>query len=84
MTEVIYNSILVIVNRLTKYTYFLLYKEASIAEELVYIFMKTIIANHGVLDEFILDRDKLFKSKFWTIFIALIGINQKMSTAFHP
>jgi hypothetical protein len=84
MTEVIYDSILVIINRLTKYMYFLLYKEASIAEELAYIFMKTIVANHGVPDEFISDRDKLFKSKFWTTLIALIGVNQKMLTAFHP
>jgi hypothetical protein len=28
------------------------------------IFIKTIIINYGILDKFILDRDKLFKSKF--------------------
>jgi hypothetical protein len=71
---VIYNSILVIIDRLIKYIYFLPYKEASIVEELAYIFIKTIIINHGVPDEFISDRDKLFKSKFWTILIASIGI----------
>jgi hypothetical protein len=84
MTGVVYNSILVIVDRLTKYAYFLPYKEASTAEELAYIFMKTIVANHGVPDEFISDRDKLFKSKFWTILMASIGVKQKISTAFHP
>jgi hypothetical protein len=74
MIGVVYNSILVIVDRLTKYIYFLPYKEASIAEELAYIFIKTIIINYRVPDEFISDRDKLFKSKFWTILIASIGV----------
>ena len=50
-----YNSILVIVDTLTKYTYLELYKEAFIVEDLVYIFNKTIIARHGILDRIILD-----------------------------
>ena len=47
---------------LTKYTYLELYKEVSIVEDLAYIFNKTIIAQHGILDRIILDRDKLFTS----------------------
>ena len=39
-----YNSILVIVNTLTKYMYLKLYKEASIVEDLAYIFNKIVIA----------------------------------------
>ena len=39
-----YNSILVIVNILTKYMYLKLYKEASIVEDLAYIFNKIVIA----------------------------------------
>ena len=64
MTNVMYNSILVITDRLTKYRHFILYKEASDAIELVYTFLKVVIANHGLLKEIILDRDKLFTSKF--------------------
>ena len=64
MTGVVYDSILVIIDRLTKYVYFILYKEASTIEELAYIFVKWIVANHGILDKIISDRDKLFTSNF--------------------
>ena len=45
---------------LTKYIYLKLYKEASITEDLVYIFNKIVIARHGILDKIILNKDKLF------------------------
>jgi len=64
MTNVVYDSILVITDRLTKYGHFIPYKEASDAVELAYTFLKVIIANHGLLEEIISDRDKLFTSKF--------------------
>ena len=60
LIDTIYNSILVIMNILTKYVYLELYKEVSTAKDLVYIFNKIIIARYGILDKIILDRDKLF------------------------
>ena len=59
-----YNSILVIVDILTKYAYLELYKEAFTAEDLAYIFNKIVIVQHGIPDKIILDRDKLFTSQF--------------------
>jgi hypothetical protein len=47
MTEVMYDSIMVVINRLTKYAYFIPYFESSLAEDLAYIFYKHIMANHG-------------------------------------
>ena len=47
---------------LTKYTYLELYKEASTAKDLVYIFNKIVIVKHRILDKIVLDRDKLFTS----------------------
>jgi hypothetical protein len=70
MTKVKYDSILVITDRLTKYGHFVLYIEASDATELAYTFLKIVICNHGLLEEIISDRDKLFTSKFWTSLIA--------------
>ena len=58
--SIVYNSILVIINMLTKYIYLELYKEAFTIEDLVYIFNKIIIAQHRILDKIVLDRDKLF------------------------
>lgn len=57
-----YNSILVINDRLTKYIYLELYLEALNAEDLAYIFLTVMIVRHGVPEELILDRDKLFIS----------------------
>jgi hypothetical protein len=78
-----YDSILVITDRLTKFGYFLPYRKSSIAKELVYIFLRRIVANHGLLKKIILDRDKLFILKFWQALTAKIGIRAKLSTAFH-
>jgi hypothetical protein len=59
-----YDLILVVINRLTKYAYFIPYKEGSTAEELVYTFNRNIIINYGILEEIINNRDKLFISNF--------------------
>jgi hypothetical protein len=64
ITGVVFDSILIITNRLTKYGYFILYKESSLTEELAYAFNKHIIGNHGIPKEIINDRDKLFTSRF--------------------
>jgi hypothetical protein len=78
-----YDSILIITDRLTKFSYFLPYRESSIAEELAYIFLRRIVANHGLLRKIILDRDKLFILKFWQALTAKIRIRTKLSIVFH-
>jgi hypothetical protein len=84
VTMIEYDSIFVITDRLTKYAYMIPYKETCTAEDLAYTFLRTVFANHGLPDEIISDRDKLFTSKFWTTFTALLGTKLKLSTAFHP
>ena len=79
-----YDSILIITDRLTKFGYFLPYRESSTAKKLAYIFLRRIVANHGLLKKIISDRDKLFTSKFWQALIAKIGIRAKLSIIFHP
>jgi hypothetical protein len=64
ITKVIFDLILVIINRLTKYGYFVLYKESLSAEKLVYAFNKHIIGNYGISKKIISDKDKLFTSRF--------------------
>jgi hypothetical protein len=60
ITRIKYDSILVITDRLTKYTYIILYLEASIVEDLAYMFLRVVVANYSALEEMISDRDKLF------------------------
>jgi hypothetical protein len=61
---VVFNSILVIIDRLTKYGYFILYKESLLIKELAYTFNKYIIGNYGILKKIINNRNKLFTSRF--------------------
>jgi hypothetical protein len=60
ITGIEYDSILVVTDRLTKYIYIILYLEASTAENLVYIFLRVVVANYSALEEMISDRNKLF------------------------
>jgi hypothetical protein len=61
---VIYDFILIVTDRLTKYVHFIFYKKGLTVEELVYIFNRNIIANYGILKKIISNRDKLFISNF--------------------
>jgi hypothetical protein len=49
MTGVIYDSIIIVTDRFTKYAYFIPYLENFLAEDLAYIFYKYVIANYGFL-----------------------------------
>ncbi len=59
-----FNSILTIVDRLTKYTMFISFKKTTTASVLMYIILQELINNHRLSKEFIIDRNKLFTSKF--------------------
>jgi hypothetical protein len=62
--KVVFDLILVVINRFTKYGYFILYKESLLVEKLVYTFNKYIIGNYEISKEIISERDKLFTSRF--------------------
>ena len=52
------------VDTLTKYVHFILYKELIIAIELAYLVLDRLIRHYRILESFITDRDKLFTSNF--------------------
>jgi hypothetical protein len=60
ITRVEYDSILVITDRLIKYTYIILYLEANIIEDLAYMFLRVVVANYSALEKMISNRNKLF------------------------
>jgi hypothetical protein len=57
-----YDFILVIIDRLTKYTYIILYLKANTAENLAYMFLRVVVTNYSALEEIISDKNKLFIS----------------------
>ncbi len=78
-----FDSILTIVDRLTKYTMFISFKKTATASVLMYIILQELINNHGLSKKFITNRNKLFTSKFWETLTAELKINHKMLTAYH-
>ncbi|KAI7411517.1 hypothetical protein KC336_g12012 [Hortaea werneckii] len=84
VTGEMYDGIMVVTDRFTKFGRFIPYKEAFTAVDLAHVFVKEVVANHGTPTELISDRDKLFTSNFWTALMHNLGVKHKLSTAFHP
>jgi hypothetical protein len=60
ITRIKYDFILVVMDKLTKYIYMILYLKASIVEDLAYVFLRVIVINYSALEEMILDKNKFF------------------------
>ena len=78
------DSIWVIVDRLTKSAHFIPIPESISAEKLADIYIREIVARHGVPVSVISDRDVRFTSRFWKRFHDELGTRLHFSTAFHP
>jgi len=63
-TEDKYDSILMMVDKLIKYSHIIACKEKFTAEQLEYIVLNRLIRYHDILKELISDRDKLFTSNY--------------------
>nr|KAJ0200734.1 hypothetical protein LSAT_V11C600310350 [Lactuca sativa] len=78
------DSIWVVVDRLTKSAHFIPIQESISAEKLADIYVREIVARHGVLVSVVSDRDVRFTSRFWKRFHDEMGTRLHFSTAFHP
>ncbi|GJV48442.1 putative reverse transcriptase domain-containing protein [Tanacetum coccineum] len=79
-----YDSIWVIVDRLTKSAHFLPMKKIDSMEKLTRLYLKEVVCRHGVPLSIISDRDSRFASRFWGSLQNALGTKLKMSTAYHP
>ncbi|GJV33964.1 putative reverse transcriptase domain-containing protein [Tanacetum coccineum] len=79
-----YDSIWVIVDRLTKSAHFLPMKKTDSIEKLARLYLKEIVCKHGVPTSIISDKDSLFTSRFWKSLQEAMGTQLDMSTAYHP
>ena len=55
-----YNSILVIVDKFTKWGYFIAYKKSISAEKLLKVYIKEVFIKHKALTKIISDKDIKF------------------------
>ncbi|GKE53666.1 putative reverse transcriptase domain-containing protein [Tanacetum coccineum] len=83
-TPSVYDTIWVIVDRLTKSAYFLPMKKTDSMEKLTRLYLKEIVCRHGVPVLIISDRDSHFTSNLWRSLQEALGMNLDMSTAYHP
>nr|GEZ20417.1 putative reverse transcriptase domain-containing protein [Tanacetum cinerariifolium] len=79
-----YDSIWVIIDRLTKSAHFLLVKTTDSMERLTHLYLKEVVCRHGVPISIISDRDSKFTSRFWRSLQEALGTRLDMSTAYHP
>ncbi|GJY41210.1 putative reverse transcriptase domain-containing protein [Tanacetum coccineum] len=79
-----YDTIWVIVDRLTKSAHFLPMRENDPMEKLIKLYMKEVVTRHGVPVSIISDRDGRFTSLFWQALHKALGTRLDMSMAYHP
>ncbi|CAM8907751.1 unnamed protein product [Rhodiola kirilowii] len=78
------STILMVVDRLTKYAHFVALPEGITAPALANVFTAEISRLHGTPTFIISDRDPLFMSRFWQELFRLQGTTLATSTAYHP
>ncbi|KAL5565172.1 hypothetical protein UlMin_028336 [Ulmus minor] len=79
-----YNSIWVIVDRLTKSAHFLPVKNTYKMEQYAKLYVQEIVRLHGIPLSIVSDRDPKFTSTFWKSLHKAMGTRLRFSTAFHP
>nr|GEU57015.1 retrotransposon protein, putative, Ty3-gypsy subclass [Tanacetum cinerariifolium] len=79
-----FDTIWVIVDRLTKSAYFFPIRENDPLDKLARLYLNMIVARHRIPVSIICDHDGRFTSNFWKLFQKALGIELSMSTAYHP
>ena len=79
-----HDSILVMVDRLSKMVRLAPCKESITAVETANLFVDSVFKSHGMPSSLITDRDTRFTSHFWEEVCNLVGMERHMSSAFHP
>nr|GEZ67281.1 putative reverse transcriptase domain-containing protein [Tanacetum cinerariifolium] len=78
-----HDTIWVIMDRLTKSSYFLPTREDFKIDRLARLYLNEIVSRHGVPISIISDHDSHFTSRFWQSIQEALGTRLDMSTAYH-
>ncbi|GKF87481.1 reverse transcriptase domain-containing protein, partial [Tanacetum coccineum] len=77
-----YDTIWVIVDRLTKSAIFTPMRETDHLDKNAKMYLKEVVTRHGIHVSIICDRDSRFASNFWRSLQNTLGTNLDMSTAY--
>ena len=78
------DSIMVVIDRLSKYGHFLSLRHPFLPSSVVALFIREIVRLHGFPQSIVSDKDKIFMSHFWRSFFKSQGTSLTMSTTYHP
>ena len=79
-----HDTVLVIVDRLTKSTHFLAVWMTFTLEEFCRLYIREIVQLHGVIVSIVSYWDPRFTDHIWKSFQRAMGTQLMMSTTFHP
>jgi IS30 family transposase len=79
-----HDFIMVVVDKLTKTTHFILVKTKHKATTIADIYMKEVARLHGVPKAIVSDRNSNFTSNCWKNLFKGFGTNLNLSTTYHP
>jgi hypothetical protein len=82
-TQAGYDSIWVIVERITKVAHFIPVKMTYLGAKLAELYMSRILCLHGVLKKIVSDRGSQFTSKFWEKLHEFMDTKLNFSSAYH-
>ena len=78
-----YNTILVIINRFTKYSYLILFNQKYTVGKLRIIIMNKLVQFYRILNKITSNRNKLFISNYQMILILLLEIKLRFFIDYH-
>ena len=81
--EVEYDSILMMIDRLTKMIHYISIIKIINVEDLIKIFIKKVVRLHDLFLFIIIDRKSLFILSFWSTFCYTMKIKRKFFIAFY-
>lgn len=78
------DSIMVVVDKLSKEAHFIPVQSTYRAVQIAHIFMQNVFKLHGLPKTIIFDRDVKFTSTFWKALFTELGTQLNFSTTYHP
>lgn len=78
------DTILVVVDLMTKYSHFLAMKHLFTAAKVAKRFIQEVVRLHGFPRSIVSDRDRVFMSQFWMEIFKAADTSLKFSSLYHP